>query len=200
MNRIEFSARIDQELDRLISEDKEEKVAKPSCFLSQEQIDEHYDVHYLGYIKGLEAAKKGLENTEDIRQSMLDISFNYNGALLHELYFKSIGKTDITAGFQDVLEKTFGNMQYFLQQFKDLLMASRGWGILGVDRSNDLILNMIDSHDGYIMIGIQPILAIDMFEHSYYIDFKGDKESYIEAALSDINWEQVSSNLDKYLK
>jgi len=99
MDRLKFGTRVDRELNRLISEGEEE-VAKPSCFLSQEQLDEHYNQHYKGYLKGLEAAHKKIksssldnvsQNGDDYRSALFDLAFNYNGVVLHELYFSCLG-------------------------------------------------------------------------------------------------------------
>ena len=82
-----FLQRVDASLET-INESVEEAPRPKASFLSQEQLDAHYDDHYLGYLKGLKKAEKQLTEGKNARQAMLDISFNYNGALLHEIYFE----------------------------------------------------------------------------------------------------------------
>jgi Fe-Mn family superoxide dismutase len=79
-------------------------------------------------------------------------------------------------------------------------MGSKGWALLGYDpRGEELFLSLVDSHDCSVPL-IYPILALDVWEHAYYIDYKSKKEEYVDALLDDINWKQVSENLDKHLK
>lgn len=205
---LKFSTRVDRELNRLISEDKEE-VAKPSCFLSQEQLDEHYNQHYKGYLKGLEAAHKKIksssldnvsQNGDDYRSALFDLAFNYNGVVLHELYFSCLGSSDMSQKLREMVNKTFGSVEHFDQRLKATLMGSKGWALLGYDpRGEELFLSLVDSHDCSVPL-IYPILALDVWEHAYYIDYKSKKEEYVDALLDDINWKQVSENLDKHLK
>jgi len=199
-----FTASIDRELDFILSEGKEPKTKKPSCFLSKEQIDEHFDNHYQGYLKGLEAAQEKINrsslegvshNGDDYRSALFDLSFNYNGVVLHELYFGSLGATDMPKDLEKLLKRDFGSVKHFKKLLKATLMGSKGWALLGFDpRSKKLFLSLIDSHDCSVPL-IYPAMALDVWEHAYYVDYKSKKEDYVDDLIADINWKFVSDNL-----
>lgn len=188
---------IDTGLDVLLERKQPDR---PDCFLSQAQIDEHYDVHYQGYVDGYLMAKKTLEqvsysDTVEYRNAMLDISFNFNGVLLHELYFESLGKSDPTEKLSEMINDSFGDHENLTKALKAAMMGSRGWVILGNNSIDDkLSLSIIDSHDSHAMI-ITPILALDVWEHAYYIDYKSDKERYVDALIDDIDWDAVGKRI-----
>ena len=206
---LRFPRQVDRSLNQLVEdtrttttkfvlvEDTSMKAPRPtSGFLSKEQVDSHYDDHYLGYLKGLEEAQKQLASGNDPRSAMLKIAFNYNGALLHEIYFDCMGGKD----FPKDLEKTLGPKDELLAKLEDAMMKARsGWAYLGFDeRSGDFKVGMIDSHDCHIALW-RPVLALDVWEHAYYIDFKTDKKKYVKGMLEDINWQAVSKRVNDIL-
>jgi superoxide dismutase len=118
-----YLQRIDLELDRLLSEGKEEKpkIKKPSCFLSKTQIDEHYDEHYLKYLVNLREAQKDLKQANDpnqFRSAASEVTLNFNAIKLHESYFSSLGSTKMNADFESLLKKNFGSKDNFMKQLK----------------------------------------------------------------------------------
>jgi len=196
-----FISRIDAGLDNILAEATDNpRISKPSCKLSKEQIDEHFDKHYLGYLKALRKMKKKLKeastvsanhNGSDFRSAMIDVAFDYNGVVLHELYFESLGHREMSDKMLDLIIKAFNSRKNFDKCLRAAMLAARGWVILGHDwKSDELMLNLVDSHDQYNMM-LYPILAIDVWEHSYYIDFKSDKEKYVDLILGDIDWQAV---------
>lgn len=174
---------------------------KPSCFLSSVQIDEHYDVHYKGYVDGYEKAKRELERTSysditEYRNALLDVSFNFNGVLLHEIYFESLGKASPTNKTTGIIDKSFGGQDNLNKSLKAALLGSRGWVILGYNSiDKNLSLTLTDHHDVHGMC-IPPVLALDVWEHAYYIDYKSNKDRYVGALIDDIDWDTVSKRLD----
>lgn len=79
-----------------------------------------------------------------------------------------------------------------------MVSAPRGWVILGLDRNEKKLVNvMSDAHEIYV-VGVDPILVMDMYEHSYYIDFGSSKGKYIEFFLDNINWDTVASRLTEF--
>ena len=199
-----FEERLDRTLLSILSEEKtrEPGVKKPDCCLSQEQIDEHYDKHYKGYLKGYSDAQKRLEavslsDVSEYRSVLLDMSFNYNGIVLHEHYFSCLGHKKMTPEVSKLVKATFGSQKKLERHLKAALMASRGWVVLAHDlKHNELMLNVIDDHDIHCMLA-HPILVLDAWEHAYYIDHQSDKEKYADLIIPDINWEAVEERILK---
>lgn len=197
-----FDKRLDLALSNVLSEAKirQPAVGKPDCALSKKQIDEHYDKHYKSYLKGFKEAQDKLQSVSltkinDYRSILLDLSFNYNGIVLHEHYFSCLGHKSMTSEVSKLVKETFGSQKKLERHLKTALMASRGWVILCHDlKYNQLMLNIIDDHDIHTMLA-HPILVLDAWEHAYYIDFKSDKEKYADLVVSDINWQAVEDRM-----
>lgn len=210
MPKLNLFDRINFEIESLLEEkqDMETKIQKPSCFLSKEQIDEHFDEHYKGYLKGLKDAKTRFEkaamdesnhNGSDYRAAMCDYAFNYNGVLLHETYFQCLGSKEMGSGVIREVSKTYGSKDKFLKHLKASLMAARGWVTLCFNHDWELRLSIVDFHGGEGGILGCPTLALDVWEHAYYVDFKSDKSAYVDRMIEDINWEFVEEHVEKLL-
>lgn len=197
---LDFERHLDQTINALLIEGKTRQpgVPKPDCALSKEQIDEHYDHHYLGYLEGLKQAEQQLQNlgkSSDYRSILLDYSFNYNGVILHEHYFACLGHQKMPSEVSKLVKDTFGSQKKLENHLKAALLASRGWVILSHDvKSNKLMLNIVDGHDSHVML-VHPILVLDAWEHAYYIDCKSDKSEYVDLIIPDINWEAVEERM-----
>ena len=196
-----FLQRVDESLITLNENAKDKKVLRPlNTFLSQEQIDAHFDDHYLGYLKGLKEAEKRLASGDNPRQAMLDIAFNYNGALLHEIYFESLGSKEMPVDLKGTFNKSFGSKSKLIKQLRDALMNARsGWAYIGYDKRNlQFRVGMIDLHESHVALW-QPVLALDVWEHAYYIDYSSDKKKYVDELVNNINWDVVARRVDEVM-
>lgn len=193
----QFLTRINFELDQLLTEEEIKLVKKPKCFLSEKQVNLHFE-HYTGYVKGLKDAKSRLQtadfnNVSEYRSILLDYSFNYNAVKLHELYFQNLGKSEPAEKLLKLINNNFKSIENLNEHLKTAMSASRGWVILG-QHSDKLLINIIDDHDIHAMF-LNPILVLDAWEHAYYVDFNNDKEAYINKLLDDINWETLDDRI-----
>jgi Fe-Mn family superoxide dismutase len=179
-------------------------------------MENHYSKHYLTYANNLNRAIVGtpLENltVEEVLAkldpSILEIKNNAGGYYNHSLYFKCMAPK---AGGQpkdtlaSAMNKKFGSFENFTSVFKD--EASKqfgsGWVWLIVDRSGELQVTSTQNQDNPMMrnaiIPGKPILAMDLWEHSYYLDYQYKRKNYIEAFFNVINWEKVGENYEKAL-
>ena len=124
-----FLDKIEYQLELLSEENS--SIEKPSCFLSVEQINEHYDKHYKGYLEGYKDAQKRLRSTSfsdesEYRSVLLDLSFNYNGVVLHENYFESLGKSELAKSAQKHIDKSFDGLDNLKKALEGALMSSGG--------------------------------------------------------------------------
>lgn len=195
-----YLQRIDLALDQLIFEAKETpKLKKPSCFLSQKQIDEHYEEHYLIYIKNLKEARSALKRASEpgaFRTAAKDVGFYYNAVNLHKIYFESLGQTKMNSDLEKQIGKSFGSKDRFMDMLRMACLATKnGWAVLGVDLDKTWNISVVDSHDLHVTLGC-PLLTLDVWEHAYYVDYQADKEKYINALIEDVNWESVAERWD----
>lgn len=176
--------------------------------ISQKTTENHYGKLYQGYVKKwqeiqekLRTADKSLANAtfSDLRELKIEETFAGNAIILHEAYFDVLGGDGKPAG--EILEKIsedFGSFEAWLDEFKALGLASRGWVILAFDFNDGKLRNYIaDVHNQGGIWGTVPIIVLDVYEHAYFIDFGADRKSYIEAFFENLNWQTINK---KYLK
>lgn len=195
-------------LDRVLSEERKPKAKKPDVPLSKKQIDVHYDDLYLGYIKKLgeihrhlkeadrKAANSNWSEFRGLKQSELTV---LNAVRFHEMYFSNMAQSvKMPSYIEDHLTTSFKKKSTWENDFIACGLSARGWVVLGYDKVDKKLMNvMTDSHDVYA-VNVDPILVMDMYEHSYYIDFGSSKGKYIEFFLDNINWDTVASRLTEY--
>jgi Fe-Mn family superoxide dismutase len=161
--------------------------------ISNKTIEEHLKL-YSGYVNNL---NNTLEGKQDIRR----LGFEYNGMRNHEIYFSSLegGAKPIeeNSGLKKQIENDFGSFETWLNNFKNIaLTRGIGWAILYYDRENKcLINNWIEEQHINQLQNCSPILALDMWEHSYVADYApSGKKNYVEDFFLNINWEIIEGN------
>lgn len=160
--------------------------------ISAKTIEEHLKL-YAGYVKNL---NETLEGKQDIRR----LGFEYNGMRNHEIYFSSLegGSKAISDGLlRNQITKDFVSFDTWLANFKTLaLTRGIGWAILYYDRKEQTLINawIEEQHIGQLQ-DCSPILALDMWEHSYVADYQpSGKKNYVEDFFQNLNWENVEGN------
>lgn len=171
----------------------------------------HHDKLYAGYVNKrneIEEALKTADRTKAaatysvFRGLKLEETFNADGAILHELYFDSLGGDGTPTGsFKDQATRDFGSWEAFLEDATATAMAARGWMVTAYDPSDGKIHNFLcDVHNQGGVWGTIPLWTIDCYEHAYFIDYGSDRKSYITALLANVNWGAVSTRLDAVAK
>ncbi len=163
-----------------------------SGFLSKEQISWHHDSHYGGALKKftqLDAAVTG-----DHRSRIAKA----NSVILHELYFDNMTSTESTPTMSanEVIKARFGSVDRWIEDFRAAAMSSRGWAVLAWHPINGRLYNLAtDSHaDGPLWFGV-PLVVVDMYEHSYYIDFQNKKTDYVDGFTEHLNWAEIDKRV-----
>lgn len=179
--------------------------------ISQKTIENHYGKLYQGYVKKWQEIQERLKTADpllanatfsDIRELKIEESFAADAILLHEAYFDILGGEGEPGGeVVDAIEKNFESFDKWLEMFKALGQASRGWVILAYDYNDGMLRNYIaDSHNSFGIWGAAPVLVLDMYEHAYFMDFGTDKKSYIETFFQNLNWEAIDKKFRKISK
>ncbi|MEI8337767.1 MAG: Fe-Mn family superoxide dismutase [bacterium] len=178
--------------------------------ISQKTIDEHLKL-YSGYVKNSNLIlEKIAEYSTDLEKNAYAISeiqrrfsFEFNGMRNHEYYFEQLeGGTDrgnAESSLSKQMEKDFGSSTIWFEKFKALcLTRGIGWAILYYDKKSDRLLNAwVDEQHLGQLTGLNFIFGIDMWEHSYMIDYiPGDKKKYVEAYLTATNQTVIEKRFD----
>lgn len=186
--------------------------------ISQKNIEEHLKL-YSGYVKNTnlilekleEVAKNpdpstssGSANAYALAEMQRRFSFEYNGMRNHEIYFDllSDGPEKISEDSELFKSLTYlwGSFDKWLSSFKALAMTRGvGWAILYYDRKEKRLLNawIDEQHLGQLQ-DCTPILALDMWEHSFVYDYQpSGKKQYIEDFFENLNWGKTVDRLNE---
>ncbi len=126
-------------------------------------------------------------------------TFALNGVILHELYFENIGGTssDIKGKSKNYLEKYFGSVSKWMEDYVATAKASRGWTVLAFDQRSERLRNIsLDAHDLGNIAYSAPVLVLDMYEHAYFLQYADNKVAYINNFMKNINWDIVNERMD----
>ena len=171
-------------------------------------IESHYERNYGGELRRLNAITRELASLdpataapESIARLKRDEAAALNATLLHELYFASLGGDGRTAPavMAEALTRDFGSEKAWRQQFMALaagLPNGSGWVLLTWLPRDGRLFNIACSEGAPGLAGGVPILAIDMYEHAYHIDFGANTEAYIAAFMRNIDWAAVQGRYE----
>ncbi|MFA5946424.1 MAG: Fe-Mn family superoxide dismutase [Patescibacteria group bacterium] len=175
--------------------------------LSAKQIDVHLKL-YAGYVKNVNAlATKIDELKADSEKNALALSeltrryaFEFNGMRLHELYFEALSGDGVMAdgALKTAIENQYGSTDKFLAELTAVgLMRGIGWVLLVRDSKNDSIrIIWVSDHEVGHLAGTDVILAMDMWEHAFMVDYvPAQKGDYIKAFFANVNWGVVENRL-----
>ncbi|MBN8943440.1 MAG: superoxide dismutase [Rhizobiales bacterium] len=170
--------------------------------LSERLLASHYENNYGGAVRRLNAIERRLGQTDWAAAPVFDVNglkreelVAANSAILHEIYFDGLGgsgdaKDDLAAA----LERDFGSVAAWRGQFTAVAKAQAGgsgWTLLTwSERHGRLMIQWAADHTNCLAGGV-PILALDMYEHAYHIDFGAKAGAYVDAFMRNIHWERV---------
>jgi Fe-Mn family superoxide dismutase len=176
--------------------------------ISARTMTEHYKL-YQGYVNKYNEIMQKLEGADrasanqvfsDIRELKVDLTFAIGGVKNHEVYFGHLGGKggEPPAEIKRELEKAFGSVEKWMQDLKATGMASLGWAWTAWDRDWGYLFNYAgDAQNTFPVWNAVPIVALDVYEHAYYIDFGTARAGYIDAFFKNLEWTAVGQNLER---
>lgn len=177
--------------------------------LSEKLIVSHYENNYGGAVKRLNAITEQLANLDFAAAPVYLINglkreelIAANSMILHEVYFESLGgRHDGPEGtLRRLIERDFGSSSGWQSQFTAMgkaLGGGSGWVLLTyLPRDRKLVTQWASDH-AHALAGATPILALDMYEHSYHLDYGAKAAAYVDAFMQNINWENAAQRLPK---
>ena len=164
--------------------------------LSKETLEAHYLGHHKGYVDKYNQLIKNLKADEE------DLKFNYNGHLLHTLYWNNI-RPDCTkpmgklkTKLRSQLGSNFENI--LVEKIRQLALRIKGsgWIVIAYDVVEDKIrIRTIPNHKLDVIGKLIPLLVIDYWEHAYYLNYKFNKKDFLTHFYSLLNWEAAEVRL-----
>jgi len=174
-------------------------------YMSRETLEYHYGKHHRGYVDKLNELVKGTDYAdaplETIVRSSSGRVFN-NAAQVwnHNFFWRCLTPDGDTAPSRDVarlIAKVFGSVNEFKQAFKAKALEKFGSGWTWLVRTQDhrLLLLNTDDAENPLKFGAAALLACDVWEHAYYIDYRNDRAKYLDAYCHVLNWRFVEETL-----
>lgn len=180
--------------------------------LSEKLIHSHWEDNYGGSVKALNTVKQKLagflEDADlppyiynDLKREHL---MRTGSVVLHELYFGNMGGNGKPeSAIQKILVDAFGSFDTWEKEFKRMgagLGGGSGWVVLGLNLHTGLLENYWQWDHLHAPSATLPILVMDMYEHSYQMDYGAAAVKYVDAFFRNIHWETAANRLEKALK
>lgn len=175
--------------------------------ISDNQLQQHRDTLYAGYVNKLNEIETGLQAADRSKANGTYSAFGElkraetfatNGAVLHEYYFGNLGGKGgpATGKFADLVKRDFGSWEKYLEDFKACGIVARGWVVSGYSIYDNKLHNyVLDTHHFHVPVLCVPLLVMDTYEHAYFIDYGVKRAAYIDAFLKNIDWSVVNERM-----
>ena len=186
---------------------------KPALYeldgISRETVEAHYKL-YQGYVSKrneilgkLDGVDLGSANQvySELRALKVDYTFAVGGIKNHELYFEHLGGHggDPSGVFGDLVKRDFGSAANWKADLKATGMGGRGWAWTAYDWDEGRLFNYIgDAQNTFAVWNATPLVALDVYEHAYFVDFGTDRGAYIDAFFNNLDFDVVNDWVQKY--
>jgi superoxide dismutase, Fe-Mn family len=179
--------------------------------LSLKLIESHYENNYGGALRRLNAITEQLESLDFTkapghvlnglkREEMVAL----NSTLLHELYFASLGGEGKPTGtMADALARDFSSVDRWRSEFVAMgnaLGGGSGWVLLVYVPRDRRLVNQFAAEHSQVLAGGIPLLALDMYEHAYHMDFGANVKAYVDAFMRNVDWKAVAERYEDALR
>ncbi len=174
--------------------------------ISKKTVEEHLKL-YTGYVNKYNEIQEKLVGLSDddyakanqvyslIRELKLELSFAYGGVVNHEIYFSHLGgKGGQPEGdLMSQIETDFGSLDAYKKDLKATAIAARGWVWTAWSHKEKRLFNYLgDAQNTFPIWYAVPVLALDTYEHAYFIDYGVNRGSYIDSFFENLDWGQVA--------
>jgi superoxide dismutase, Fe-Mn family len=175
---------------------------KPALYelegISRTAVDAHYKL-YEGYVAKRNEILGRLADVDlsaanqvysDVRALKVDLTFAIGGIKNHEIYFEHLGGEGgaPTGAFAQLVERDFGSADSWHADLKATGMGGRGWAWTAYDWDEGRLFNYIgDAQNTFAIWNATPLVALDVYEHAYFLDYQTDRASYIDAFFNNLD-------------
>jgi superoxide dismutase, Fe-Mn family len=189
------------------------RALKPALYeldgISRASVEAHYKL-YQGYVNKrneilgkLAAVELAAANQvySEVRALKVELSFAIGGIKNHEVYFEHLGGHggDPDGPIATLIRRDFGSIDDWRADLKASGMAGRGWAWTAYDWDEGRLFNYVgDTQNTYPIWNATPLVALDVYEHAYFLDYQTDRASYIDAFLHNLDWAVVNDWVSKY--
>jgi Fe-Mn family superoxide dismutase len=186
---------------------------KPALFeldgISRASVEAHYKLYegyvgkrneILGKLAAVDLASANQIYSE-IRALKVELSFAIGGIKNHEIYFEHLGGDggDPDGLVAHLINRDFGSVAAWRADLKATGMAGRGWAWTAYDWDEGRLFNYVgDAQNTFPIWNATPLVALDVYEHAYFLDYQTDRGSYIDAFFDNLDWTTIDDWASRY--
>jgi superoxide dismutase, Fe-Mn family len=181
--------------------------------LSARLIASHYENNYGGAVRRLNAIRGELANLDPASAPGFRLNglkreelIATNSMILHEAYFEALGEAgggDPTGTLAEAIARDFGSLAKWRAEFVAMgnaLGGGSGWVVLTRSPRDGTLSNVWAADHTHSLAGGTPVLALDMYEHAYHIEFGANCKAYVDAFMRNVDWQAVQDRYEDALK
>src|SRR5215470_15771554 len=172
--------------------------------LSERLLTSHYENNYGGAVRRLNAIEAKLGALDWPNAAVFEINglarerlIAANSMILHEIYFDGLGGSgDPTGGMAEALERDFGSVDRWRSELTAMgkaLAGGSGWVLTTWSQRLGRLVNQWAADHCHVLADAVPILALDMFEHAYALDFGAKASLYVDAFVRNLHWGRIEA-------
>jgi len=178
-------------------------------YYSAEVLELHHDKHHKAYVDGANTTFEKLGEAREsgdfgtINQLEKNMAFHLSGHVLHSLLWNNMspdGGGEPEAELAAAVKESFGSYDALRAQMSEAAnnVQGSGWAALSWEPlSSRLIVEQVYDHQGNVGQGGPPLLALDMWEHAFYLQYKNVKKDWVDAFWNIVNWPDVAARFER---
>ena len=173
-------------------------------YYDEQTVHLHHDKHHAAYVAGLNKAQEMLEEARKSGDFALvqhwekQLAFHSSGNILHTIFWENMAPNaggEPSGDLADQIREDFGSFDSFKKQFNNcaITVEGNGWAALAwCAELQSMNIVQIENHQKQVVMGMVPLLVLDMWEHAYYLKFQNRRPEWVEAWWNLANWQDVS--------
>jgi Fe-Mn family superoxide dismutase len=180
-------------------------------YIDEQTVHLHHDIHHKGYVDGFNNAEAKLAEARKagdfalVKHWSREAAFHGSGHILHSLLWPNMiaaskAKPAPEGALAEAIERDFGSFDAFKAQLvaASVAVEGSGWGILAYRPTDDtLVILTAEKHQDLTQWGVVPLLALDVWEHAYYLKYQNRRAEYVKNFMNIINWDDVAARYEK---
>jgi superoxide dismutase, Fe-Mn family len=184
-------------------------------YISEVQLTLHHQKHHQAYVNGANAILEKLEKARkenadlDMKALLKELSFHLGGFRLHNMFWENLAPSGVGGGgipkgeLAAAINAEFGTFERFKKEFTQTASSveGSGWAVLTYCMNTGRLMMMqVEKHNVNLIPGYRILMALDLWEHAYYLDYKNDRAKFIEAFWHLVNWDAVDARFVTHQK
>jgi superoxide dismutase, Fe-Mn family len=183
-------------------------------YISEALLTLHHQKHHQSYVNGANALIEKMEKARnenadiDIKASLKELSFHLGGNFLHTIFWQCMAPSGNGGGGEpsgklaEAIKEEFGSYDRFKKEFTQAAsgVEGSGWAVLVYCKvTGRLFIQQVEKHNVNIVPSFAVLMALDIWEHAFYLDYKNEKAKFIDAFWNIVNWSFINKRFESVM-